>query len=50
MGELRWNDRVYGDVRIDDPDVLALISGPTFCRLEGIRQAGPPRWPIPSRR
>ncbi len=38
---MRWNDRVYGDVTIDDPRVLALIACPTFRRLRGIRQAGP---------
>ena len=41
MGMMRWHDRVYGDVAIDDPDVLALIAGPTFQRLRGIKQAGP---------
>jgi hypothetical protein len=38
---MRWNDRVYGAVAIDDPDVLALIACPTFQRLKGVRQAGP---------
>ena len=38
---MRWTDRVYGEVAIDDPDVLALIDCPTFRRLERIRQAGP---------
>ena len=38
---MRWNDRVYGDVAIDDPLLLALIQGPTFQRLRGIKQAGP---------
>lgn len=38
---MHWTDRVYGDVSIDDPDVLALIATPTFQRLRGIRQAGP---------
>ncbi len=38
---MRWNDRVYGDVEITDPKLLALISCPTFRRLRGIRQAGP---------
>ena len=41
MGTMRWNDRVYGEVSIDDPEVLALIAGPTFQRLRGIKQAGP---------
>jgi HD superfamily phosphohydrolase len=38
---MRWVDRVYGEVAIDDPGVLALIGCPTFQRLKGIRQAGP---------
>ena len=38
---MRWNDRVYGEVAIDDPGILALIETPTFRRLRGIRQAGP---------
>lgn len=38
---MRWHDRVYGPVQIDDPELLALIEGPTFQRLRGIRQAGP---------
>lgn len=38
---MRWVDRVYGDVAIDDPGILALIATPTFARLQGIRQAGP---------
>ncbi|HEY2156233.1 MAG TPA: HD domain-containing protein [Isosphaeraceae bacterium] len=38
---MRWNDRVYGDVSIDDPLLLALIQRPTFQRLRGIKQAGP---------
>ncbi|WP_435005669.1 HD domain-containing protein [Tundrisphaera lichenicola] len=38
---MRWNDRVYGEVSIDDPGILALIECPTFQRLRGIRQAGP---------
>ena len=41
MGVLRWHDRVYGDVAIDDPEILALIASPTFQRLRGIKQAGP---------
>jgi len=36
-----WDDRVYGRVEIHDPKILALIEGPTFQRLKGIRQAGP---------
>lgn len=38
---MQWHDRVYGRVSLDDPDLLALIEGPTFQRLRGIRQAGP---------
>jgi hypothetical protein len=38
---LRWNDRVYGDVAIDDPAILALVATPTVRRLDRIRQAGP---------
>ena len=36
-----WLDRVYGEIVIDDPGLIALISGPTYERLKGIRQAGP---------
>lgn len=38
---MRWTDRVYGDVSIEDPEILALIACPTFQRLKGVRQAGP---------
>ncbi|MGP0064370.1 MAG: HD domain-containing protein [Isosphaeraceae bacterium] len=38
---MRWNDRVYGDVAIEEPGILDLIGCPTFQRLKGIRQAGP---------
>jgi HD superfamily phosphohydrolase len=41
LNVLRWNDRVYGDVQIDDTAILELIATPTFQRLGGIRQAGP---------
>jgi len=41
LTELRWNDRVYGDSSITDPDLLNLIHCPTFLRLRGVRQAGP---------
>src|SRR5215213_9428992 len=44
---MRWNDRVYGEVAIDDPDLLALIACPTFQRLRGIRQAGPSAFAFP---
>ncbi|WP_165219381.1 HD domain-containing protein [Aquisphaera insulae] len=38
---MRWIDRVYGEVSIDDPGVLGVIESPTFRRLRGVRQAGP---------
>jgi len=38
---MRWQDRVYGDVSIEDPALLDLIDCATFQRLKGIRQAGP---------
>src|SRR3954447_15989687 len=38
---MRWHDRVYGEVAIEEPGILDLISSPTFERLKGIRQAGP---------
>ena len=38
---MRWHDRVYGDVAIEEPGLLELIACPTFQRLKGIRQAGP---------
>ena len=38
---MRWHDRVYGDVAIEDRGILDLIGCPTFQRLKGIRQAGP---------
>ena len=41
MALMRWDDRVYGEVEIDDPGVVALVEGPTFRRLQGIKQAGP---------
>jgi hypothetical protein len=44
---MRWDDRVYGEVSIDDPKVLALIDSPTFQRLRGIRQAGPSAFAFP---
>jgi HD superfamily phosphohydrolase len=46
-GVMHWNDRVYGEATIDDPRLLALISGPTFQRLRGIRQAGPSAFAFP---
>ncbi len=44
---MHWTDRVYGDVTIDDPDILDLIRCPTFQRLKGIRQAGPSAFAFP---
>ncbi|MGE3820776.1 MAG: HD domain-containing protein [Isosphaeraceae bacterium] len=44
---MRWIDRVYGDVVIDDPKALDLIACPTFQRLKGIRQAGPSAFAFP---
>jgi HD superfamily phosphohydrolase len=41
MAMMRWDDRVYGEVKVEDPGVLALIDCPTFRRLQGIKQAGP---------
>ncbi len=41
MAAMRWDDRVYGEVKVDDPGAVALIACPTFQRLRGIRQAGP---------
>jgi HD superfamily phosphohydrolase len=38
---MRWRDRVYGRVSIEDSGVLDLIGCPTFQRLKGVRQAGP---------
>jgi hypothetical protein len=41
MALMHWDDRVYGEVKVEDPGVLALIECPTFRRLQGIKQAGP---------
>jgi hypothetical protein len=38
---MSWTDRVYGEVTIDDPGLLALIGSRSFARLAGVRQAGP---------
>jgi len=43
----QWHDRVYGDVRVEDPELLQLIACPTFQRLRGIRQAGPSVFAFP---
>ena len=44
---MHWNDRVYGEVAIDDPKILDLIACPTFQRLKGIKQAGPSAFAFP---
>jgi hypothetical protein len=44
---MRWNDRVYGEVAVDDPRALALIGCPTFQRLKGVKQAGPSAFAFP---
>jgi hypothetical protein len=41
MAAMRWDDRVYGEVKVEDTGVQALIDCPTFRRLQGIKQAGP---------
>jgi HD superfamily phosphohydrolase len=38
---MRLRDRVYGQITIADPKILALIDCATYQRLKGIRQAGP---------
>lgn len=38
---MRWDDRVYGSVTIDEAAIVNLIECPTFQRLKGVRQAGP---------
>jgi uncharacterized protein len=38
---MRWDDRVYGSVAIEEPAILDVIGCPTFQRLKGVRQAGP---------
>ncbi len=44
---MRWQDRVYGEVAIEDPAILDLIGCETFQRLRGIHQAGPSALPFP---
>jgi HD superfamily phosphohydrolase len=44
---MHWNDRVYGEVVLDDPDLQLLIACPTVQRLRGIRQAGPSAFAYP---
>jgi HD superfamily phosphohydrolase len=38
---MRWQDRVYGEVSIEDQAILDLVTCATFQRLKGIKQAGP---------
>jgi uncharacterized protein len=38
---MRWRDRVYGRVSIEDTEILDLVGCTTFERLKGVRQAGP---------
>jgi HD superfamily phosphohydrolase len=38
---MRWDDRVYGQVSIEDPQILELVRSATFERLRGVQQAGP---------
>ena len=44
---MRWQDRVYGEVVIEDPEILDLVACETFQRLRGIHQAGPSALPFP---
>ena len=44
---MRWIDRVYGEVTIDDPKVVGLIESPTYQRLYRIKQAGPSAFSFP---
>jgi hypothetical protein len=44
---MRWQDRVYGTVAVEDPKILDLIGCDTFQRLRGIHQAGPSALPFP---
>ena len=44
---MRWQDRVYGEVEIEDPAILDLVGCETFQRLRGIHQAGPSALPFP---
>lgn len=38
---MKFNDRVYGEVVIDDPCALAIIASPAFDRLWRVNQYGP---------
>jgi hypothetical protein len=44
---MRWQDRVYGEVVIEDQAILDLVGCDTFQRLRGIHQAGPSALPFP---
>jgi hypothetical protein len=44
---MRWQDRVYGEVVIEDRAILDLVGCKTFQRLRGIHQAGPSALPFP---
>ena len=44
---MRWQDRVYGELAIEDRAILDLVECETFQRLRGIRQAGPSALPFP---
>jgi hypothetical protein len=44
---MRWLDRVYGEVSIEDPHILELVACETFQRLKGVRQAGPSAMAFP---
>jgi HD superfamily phosphohydrolase len=38
---MRWIDRAYGEVEVEDPAILELVTSPTVARLKGIKQSGP---------
>jgi len=44
---MRWRDRVYEDIEIEDQGILDLVDCDTFQRLRGIHQAGPSALPFP---
>jgi hypothetical protein len=44
---MRWTDRVYGEVSIEDPAILDLICSATYSRLKGVRQSGPSAMAFP---
>lgn len=37
---MNYNDRIYGEIEINEPIILELINSPTLQRLKGIDQAG----------